>query len=219
MALRADNRLKGSSVWHLITEPSPGRLAFAARLALTCTLVAVFAEVYKTPEIALTVYLVFFLNKPDRSSSMLLTVALIVIITVVIGVLFLLAQLVLGNPALRVLTMVLISFAMMFLASASKLKPIAPIVALVIAYALDQLGSAPFGEAATRALLYTWLFFGIPGLVSLIVNLLIAPCPRSLVQKEIAERLHRAAVALAEQNGATGQNSTPSVLMGDAETQ
>src|SRR5215475_424039 len=119
MARRADRSVSDSSVWHLITEPSSGRLTFAVRLALICTLVAVFAEVYKTPEIALTVYLVFFLNKPDRSSSMLLTVALIVIITVVIGILFLLAQLVLGNPALRVLTMALISFVMMFLASAS----------------------------------------------------------------------------------------------------
>jgi multidrug resistance protein MdtO len=219
MALPADSRARGSSVWPLITEPSPGRLAFAARIALICTLVAVFAEVYKTPEIALTVYLVFFLNKPDRSSSILLTVALIVIITVVIGVLFLLAQLVLGNPALRVLTMALISFVMMFLASASKLKPIAPIVALVIAYALDQLGSAPLGEAATRALLYTWLFFGIPSLISIIVNLLIGPSPRGLVQKEIAERLHSAAAALAAQDGAAGVNSMPSVLMGDAETQ
>src|SRR5215471_9610212 len=104
MALRADSRVKDSSVWQLITEPSLGRLAFAARLALICTLVAVFAEVYKTPEIALTVYLVFFLNKPDRSSSMLLTVALVVIITIVIGILFLLAQSLLGNPGLRVLT-------------------------------------------------------------------------------------------------------------------
>ena len=127
MALRADNSVNDSSVWHLITEPSPGRLAFAVRLALICTLVAVFAEVYKTPEIALTVYVVFFLNKPDRTSSMLLTVAIVVIITVVVGILFVLAPPLLGNPGLRVLTMALISFVMMFLSSASKLKPVASI--------------------------------------------------------------------------------------------
>src|SRR5215472_12124180 len=107
MALRADS-VSHPSLWRLLTEPSPGRLAFAVRLALICTLVAVFAEVYKTPEIALTVYLVFFLNKPDRSSSILLTVALVAIITIVIGILFLLAQSLLGNPGLRVLTMALI---------------------------------------------------------------------------------------------------------------
>ena len=71
----------------------------------------------------------------------------------------------------------------------------------------------------TRGLLYTWLFFGIPALVSSVVNLLIAPSPRSLVQKEIAERLRIAAAVLAEENAAAGHNSTRSILMGDAETQ
>src|SRR5262249_33970299 len=218
MALRAES-VSHPSLWRLLTEPSPGRLAFAVRLALVCTLVAVFAEVYKTPEIALTVYVVFFLNKPDRVSSMLLTVAIIVIITVVVGILLLAAQPLLGNPALRVLTMALISFVMMFLSSTSKLKPVASVAALVIAYALDVLGSAPLGEAATRGLLYLWLFFGIPALISSVVNLLIASSPRSLVQKEIAERLRTAAAALAEKTGAAGQNLMRSILVGDTETQ
>lgn len=219
MAQPANNSAKGSSVWHLLTEASAGRLAFAVRLALICTLVAAFAEFYKTPEIALTVYVVFFLNKPDRTSSMLLTVAITVVITVVIGILLLIAQPVLADPGLRVLTMTLISFVMMFLASASKLKPVGSVIALVIAYALDVLGSAPFGEAATRALLYAWLFVGIPALISAFVNLLLAPSPRSLVQKEIAERLRAAADALAEGAGARDHSAMRFLLMDDEETQ
>src|SRR5215470_16051119 len=218
MALRANSSIKAPSVWHLLTEATPGRLAFAARLALICTLVAVFAEVYKTPEIALTVYVVFFLNKPDRTSSMLLTVAIVLIITAVVGIILLIAPPLLANAGLRVLTMALISFVMMFLASASKLKPVASILALVIAYALDILGSVPLGEAATRGVLYLWLFFAIPALVSIVVNLIIAPSPRSLVQKEIAERLLTAAAALAQENGAVHNSNRP-ILVGDAETQ
>ena len=217
MALRAES-VSHPSLWRLLTEPSPGRLAFAVRLALICTLVAMFAEVYKTPEIALTVYVVFFLNKPDRTSSMLLTVAIVLIITAVVGIILLIAPPLLANSGLRVLTMALISFVMMFLGSASKLKPVASILALVIAYALDILGSVPLGEAATRGVLYLWLFFAIPALVSSIVNLLIAPSPRSLVQREIAERLRTAAAALAEENRA-GHNSMRPILMGDVETQ
>jgi multidrug resistance protein MdtO len=219
MALRANSSVKGPSVWHLLTEATPGRLAFAARLALICTLVAVFAEIYKTPEIALTVYVVFFLNKPDRTSSMLLTVAIVIVITIVVGILILIAPPLLANPGLRVLMMAVISFVMMFLGSASKLKPLASILALVIAYALDILGSVPLGEAATRGVLYLWLFFGIPAFVSSVVNLLIAPSPRSLVQKEIAELLRAAATALAERTGAGGHHSMHFLLMEDAETQ
>src|SRR5215831_1681459 len=138
MALRAES-VSHPSLWRLLTEPSPGRLAFAVRLALICTLVAMFAEVYKTPEIALTVYVVFFLNKPDRTSSMLLTVVLTTIITIVIGLLLVIAQPVLVSPALRVLTMALVSFGLLFLTSASKLKPVGSVVALIAAYALDVL--------------------------------------------------------------------------------
>ncbi len=219
MAVRANSSIKVSSVWSLLTEATPGRLAFAARLALICTLVAVFAEVYKTPEIALTVYVVFFLNKPDRTSSMLLTVAIVIVITVVVGILLLIASPLLANPGLRVLSMAVISFTMMFLGSASKLQPIASILALVIAYALDILSKVPLGEAATRGVLYLWLFFSIPALVSIVVNLLIAPSPRSLAQKEIAERLRAAAGALAERSDAGGHDSMRLLVMDDAETQ
>src|SRR5215472_3976489 len=104
MALRADS-VSHPSLWRLLTEVTPGRLAFAVRLALICTLVAVVAEVYKTPEIALTVYVVFFLNKPDRTSSMLLTVVIVIVITIVVGILVLIATPLLANPGLRVLTM------------------------------------------------------------------------------------------------------------------
>jgi len=100
MAVRADNGAPGASVWQLIAEATPGRLAFAVRLALICTLVAIFAEYYTTPEIALTVYVVFFLNKPDRTSSMLLTVAITIVMTIVIGLLLFLAQPVLNKPRL-----------------------------------------------------------------------------------------------------------------------
>ena len=219
MALRANSSAKGPPVWQLLAQVSAGRLAFAARLALICTLVAVFAEVYKTPEIALTVYVVFFLNKPDRASSMLLTVAIVIVITIVVGILLLIATPLLANPPLRVLMMAVLSFVMMFLGSASKLKPLASILALVIAYALDVLSSVPLGEVATRVLLYLWLIFGIPALVSSVINLLFAPSPRSLVEKEIAERLRAAAEALANGADEDGHASMRVQLPEDEETQ
>jgi multidrug resistance protein MdtO len=219
MAVRADNGIRWASVWLLILESSPARLAFAARIALTCALVAIFAETYTTPEIALTVYLVFFLNKPDRMSSMALTIAITVLITFVVGLLLLLAEPVWASPAVRVFAMASISFVMLFFASASKLRPLASTIALVLAYALDVLGSVPVGELGTRGLLYAWLFVGIPALISTVVNLLIAPPPRSLAQKEIAERLRSAAELLIKYDGPAISEPTRLVSMDDAETQ
>jgi multidrug resistance protein MdtO len=219
MAARADSSIRWASVWPLIAEPSLGRLAFAARIALICILVAICAETYTTPEIALTVYLVFFLNKPDRTSSMALTLAIMVLITLVVGLLLLLAEPVWASPAVRVLAMASISFVMLFFASTSKLKPLASTIALVLAYALDVLGSVPVGELGTRGLLYAWLAVGIPALISAVVNLLIAPSPRSLAQKEIAERLRSAADLLIGSDGIAIHEPTRPVSMDDAETQ
>jgi multidrug resistance protein MdtO len=219
MAVLADDVVRPPSIWHLITDPSLGRLAFAARLALICALVAIVAEVYQTPEIALTVYIVFFLNKEDRASSILTTVALTIVLTLIIALLVFVAQFVLSTPEARVLTMTVLSFCMLYLASSSKLKPLASTVALIVAYALDVIGSAPMGEAVTRALLYAWLFVGIPALVSVVVNLLLAPSPRSIVQKELAERLSVAAEALLAPHSHAASEFTHLVSQGDAEIQ
>ncbi|WP_371417188.1 FUSC family protein [Granulicella sp. L60] len=112
-----------------------------------------------------------------------------------------------------------ISFVMLFFASASKLKPLASTIALVLAYALDVLGSVPIGELGTRGLLYAWLFVGIPALISAFVNLLVAPSPRSLAQREIAERLRAAAELLGEGDSAAIRKLARLASMDDAETQ
>ncbi len=159
-------------------------------------------EYYGTPEPALTAYLVFFLNRPDRTSSLVFNVALVVLITFLIAFVFMLAILVVDAPAWRVATMALVSVGFLFLASASKLRPLGAILAMIVAYALDLLGFIPLGELATRALLYAWLFVATGAGVSLVVNLLIAPAPRRLAERAIAERLRAAAALLVEPGAA-----------------
>lgn len=176
-------------VWLQRLAPFPGRLDFALRLSLICALTTFAVEIYQTPSPALTIYLVFFLNKPDRMGSVIANLALIVVISVVIALLFPLVMAVIDQPPLRIASMALLSFTMLFLASASKLKPIGGTLALIAAYTLDLLGSVQMGELATRGLLYAWLFIAIPAGVSLCVNLLMAPAPRALVEAEIARRL------------------------------
>jgi multidrug resistance protein MdtO len=176
------------------------------------------AEVYKTPEIALTIYIAFFLNKADRVSSMALTVALTVFATIVLAFLFLIASTVLASSPLRVATMAGMSICLLFLVSASRLRPVGSDVALVVAYALDVLGSAPFGELATRALLYAWLFVGIPAGVSVVVNLILAPSPLKILLSELALRLRTASEAI-QGNPAAVSRIRKLTVEGDAEMQ
>jgi multidrug resistance protein MdtO len=65
--------------------PFPGRLEFTVRLALICALTTLVVEIYQTPDPALTVYVVFFLNKPDRGASLILSIAMVVLISLIIA--------------------------------------------------------------------------------------------------------------------------------------
>jgi multidrug resistance protein MdtO len=197
MVLPANER-SGSTLAGLaaLLAPAPGRLEFAVRLALICALTTLLVEIYQTPEPALTVYLVFFVIKPDRATSVVASVVMLLLITLIIGAVLVITMQVIDQPFWRVVAMTIISFGLLFLASASKLKPIAGTVALITAFALDLLGTAHTGETATRALLYAWLFVGIPAGACIVVNLVLGPPPRRLAEKALAHRLHLCAMML-----------------------
>ena len=197
MAPAADDR-PGSSFEGIgaLLAPFPGRLEFAARLALICALTTLVVEIYQTPEPALTAYVAFFLMKPDRATSIVASIVMLVLITLIVGLVLALTVQVIEQPLWRVTAMTLVSFCLIFAASASKLKPVAGTVALITAYALDLLGSVPGGELATRGILYVWLFVGIPAGLSILVNLVLGPAPRRLAERALAHRLRLAAAVL-----------------------
>src|SRR5580700_9798841 len=172
-----------------LLAPQPGRLEFAMRQALICALTVCVVEIYQTPEPALTTYIVFFLNKEDRMTSLITNFVFLMLITFIIGFVLLVTMAVADDPMWRVVSMAAISFFFLFLASASKLRPVGSTLALIVGAALDNLGMIQLGEEATRAFLYVWLFVAIPAGVSIVTNLLIAPSPRRLAERAIALRL------------------------------
>jgi multidrug resistance protein MdtO len=176
--------------------PRPGRLAFAVRLALICALTTLVVEIYQTPDPALTVYVAFFFNKPDRAESVLLSVVFTILISFIIAIVIVMAMFVIDAPLWRVALMTAFSVGFLFVAFASKLRPLAGTLTLIVGYGLDLLGTVHGGEIATRALLYVWLFIGIPAGVSVVVNLLLAPAPRRLAGQALAYRLRAAAAVL-----------------------
>jgi multidrug resistance protein MdtO len=199
--------------------PFPGRLEFAVRLALICALTTLVVEIYQTPDPALTVYLVFFLNKPDRGTSLILSIAMLALFSLIVPSLIIVAIIVVDYPVWRVASMAAISLGLLFLASASKLRPIGGVVALIVAYALDLLGTVHGGEIATRALLYLWLFVGIPAGVSIGVNLLLAPPPRLLAEQALARRLRLAAAMLRAPSESIRRDFTECLREGNGEVQ
>ena len=88
MAPPASEAPRPAALWQALLRPSRARAEMALRLAAICTLTVYVTEYYGTPEPALTAYLVFFLNRPDRTTSLILNLAFLVIITIVIALIF-----------------------------------------------------------------------------------------------------------------------------------
>ena len=176
-----------------LLRPFPGRLEFSGRLALACVLTTLVAEIYQTPDPALTAYVAFFVMKRDRMESVIISIVLSILISLLVGMLILIAMAVIDQPLWRVISISVASFGLLFLASASKLKPLAAIIALIVGYAMDLLSDAQVGELATRGYLYAWLFVTIPAAVSIALNLLLGPPPRRLLEDALAHRLALAA--------------------------
>ena len=191
----AEARSRSAALMRMLA-PTPGRLEFAARMALICALTTFVVEFYETPEPALTIYIVFFMNRPDRMTSLLLCVVQTLLVTLVLAFTVLVAMHVADSSAWRVAAMACISVGLLFFSSGSKLRPLGGILTLIVMYALALLGTVPTGELATRGVLYAWLFVGTPAAVSIVVNLLLAPAPRRLVERALAQRLRAAAAAL-----------------------
>lgn len=179
-----------------LLRPFPGRAEQALRLSVIAALSGWLAIYWGLPEAALAAYVPFFMWKPDRMLSTVLAIALMIVATLLIGTVILLAMVVLDDPMWRVATIAGASFAICWLGSASKLKPLAPIMAMVIAFALDLLGANPLPLFTTKALLWAWWLVGTPALITIAINLLFAPAPRRLLSRLIAERLDAAAQAL-----------------------
>ncbi|AOI60363.1 FUSC family protein [Burkholderia diffusa] len=176
-----------------LLAPFPGRAAMAVRVALICALVVLVTSGYGTPEAAISAYVVFFLNRADRATSVVLAAAMLLLVTLVIALVVGVAIFSIEYSVLRVACMAVLSVGLLYLTSASKLRPIGAILAMIVGFGLDELGLAPVGEAATRALLYAWLMVAIPVGVAIVVNLLIAPSPRKLALAQLAKRLRLAA--------------------------
>ena len=174
----------------------PGRMAFALRLTLVACAVTLVVMTFEIPNPALGVYLVLFLNRPDRTTSVLLAIVMLLLISFLIAFLLPLSSVLIDDPLWRVTAMAALSFAFVFLGSASRLKPFAGTTALLTAYVLDLLGTAPGGEIVTRGLLYAWLFVAVPAGVSVLADLLVAPAPRRLAGGLLARALRASATML-----------------------
>lgn len=178
--------------------PFPGRLATAWRIGLLSALMCFVAMFYGIPESAISCYLILFVMKPDAVISMVMGGAILILVTLVVGIILLILPYTLESVPLRMAVLIISSFFFLWLGSASQLGEVGSIIALVIAFIMGLIGIAPNGELATRAILYAWLMVASPMLLLIVFNLLIGRSPVKILYANLAERLRLAETALRE---------------------
>lgn len=188
-----------AALWQAIkTEllPFEGRLGMAWRVAAICSLTAMVFMIYQIPLVAIGCYLVLFLIRPNTAESMLMAIGICVLVSLVVVLLFMLTRLAVESPLWIMIIIAVGSFVFLYLGAASKLGPAGSILALVIAFIMTLVGYVPFGEVATRAILYAWLMALTPMGVLLAFLAVVGPSPKRLTRQRLAERLRLVATAL-----------------------
>ncbi|MCP1242574.1 fusaric acid resistance protein [Acetobacter lambici] len=188
-------------IWWLIRAPLPGRGGHSLRMAAACSMVVLIGEIWQIPDVAVPALCTMAVWQKDRTTNMLAGVAINILIIAILALLFVLIHLTLDHPFGQVVAIMLLSFTFFFLGSASKLKPVAYLLGLIVVFALVVADQVPIGEIATRALLYADLFILVPGAVMIVCGPLICPSPATLMMREIAARLRLCATLLEQPDG------------------
>ncbi|MCX5591104.1 FUSC family protein [Alcaligenes endophyticus] len=189
--------------------PFDGRFQIAWRVAAQCALAALVFMTYGIPLAPIGCYLLLFIVKRDSTETTLMAIGISILLSLVVGMMFFLIRWSIDYPILRMVVLVLGSFVFLFLGAASKLGPIGNIVALVVGFIMTIMSDVPFGEVATRALLYAWLMGLTPMAIVVLFNTFFGRSTPKLVQSTILERLHQVHAVL---QGAEGPDSLESLL-------
>lgn len=188
----ADTLKEAVGPWRIVrTELASfdGRLSTAWRTALICALITMAFMTYQIPLAPLACYLALFVMKPNTSESMLMGLAITVLVAVVVVLMLGLTRISIEHPAMRLAIIAISSFLFMFLGAASPLGPAGSIVALVISFLMTLVGDVPFGEVATRGILYAWLMSTVPMVILLACNAPFAGNAAADARAVIARRL------------------------------
>ena len=207
-------------------RPRPGRLAGTMRLVALVLATVAIAETFRMPEIAVSAYVVLFVSRAERASTV--TTAVVagaaVILAVFAAIVVFMASL--SEPAVRVPMIAVATFAALFVSRVSPLGPAAFAAGFILAYGLTlgdqvlglalqssdvsntvgpgapELLSIPPEEALLHFLLWLAPVVAMPVALVVVGNLLTGQRPEQLLRDGLAGRLAACAGFCAGERGA-----------------
>jgi len=195
--------------------PEPDRVETTLRMVLTTVLVVVISMTLEIPEMAVSAYMVFFIQREDPVTTALTGVGGMVGLTAGLALSVLAYRLTIEYPAARVAVMASAFFCGMFLWRASAdpatgfLVGWLPAFMIMVMHALVDGFSNP--ESIVRFALWMWVALAFPISILIAMNLLLFPAdPERILRRELAARLRAVAGVLTDlaenrQHGASAE--------------
>jgi multidrug resistance protein MdtO len=187
--------------------PREGRGLAVARIAAGCTITVAIAMTFRIPLAAYMAYMVFLASKDDIAGTARMVVAACLAIT--LGVIFSLglAQISLGDPAIRLPAMALTTFLAMFSARTFALGPISFLAGFIVVTMQSVVDQVPTPEAFTRLTLWLWVVVVVPVAVTMLINLLFGPAASAVAERGVRKVLTdlEAALTSGEITGRLGE--------------
>jgi multidrug resistance protein MdtO len=177
--------------------PREGRWLAVTRIAAGSTITVAIAMVFRIPLAAYMAYMVFLASKDDIAGTARMVVAACLAIT--LGVIFSLglAQISLGDPAIRLPAMALMTFLAMFSARTFALGPISFLAGFIVVTMQSVVDQVPTPEAFTRLTLWLWVVVVVPVAVTMLINLLFGPAASAVAERGVKKVLTELEAALA----------------------
>jgi multidrug resistance protein MdtO len=169
--------------------PREGRGLAVARIAAACTITVAIAMVFQIPLAAYMAYMVFLTSKDDIAATA--TVAVGGALATTFAVIFTLglAQISLGDPAVRLPVMALMTFLAMFSVRTFALGPITFLAGFITVTMQSVVDDVPNPEVFTRTTLWLWVVVVVPVLVTTMITLLFGPLASAVSERGVRKVL------------------------------
>src|ERR1700720_18680 len=169
--------------------PREGRGLAVARIAAACTITVAIAMVFQIPLAAYMAYMVFLTTKDDSAATATMAVAGALAITVAVIFSLGLAQISLGDPAIRLPAMALMTFLAMFSVRTFALGPISFLAGFIVVTMQSVVDEVPNPEVFTRTTLWLWVVVVVPVAVTMLINLLFGPMGAAVAERGVSKVL------------------------------
>jgi multidrug resistance protein MdtO len=169
--------------------PREGRGLAVVRIAAACTITVAIAMVFQIPLAAYMAYMVFLTSKDDIAATATIAIGGALAVTLAVVFTLGLAQISLGNPALRLPAMALLTFLAMFSVRTFALGPIAFLAGFITVTMQSVVDDVPNPEIFTRTTLWLWVVVVVPVLVTMLITLLFGPLASAVSERGVRKVL------------------------------